>query len=79
MTNLPQPVIGQVFIDVWNCRAVVSRYAAHKNGVTWIPATNADALAEDAAQAVEDAGGWVTMSGHYPCPDELAQRAAFAE
>ena len=76
--GLPQPVVGRVFIDVWNCRAVVSRYEAHPSGgITWAPAANADDLAEAAADAVEAAGGWLTASGHYPCPDDLAERAVF--
>jgi len=69
---------GEVFIDVWNCRARLARYEQLPDGgMTWNYAANWEDLEEAAEEAVDAAGGWITASGHYPCPDELAQRAVW--
>lgn len=68
---------GQVFIDVWDCKARVARYEQTEDGIAWYYATNWEDLEAAAAEAVDAAGGWLTMSGHYPCPEELAERATW--
>lgn len=70
---------GQVFISVWNCRAVVSRYARAEGGVTSEAAANWEALEDAAVEAVEAQGGAHNLSGHYACPPELAERAMWGE
>ena len=84
--NLPEsnvgatlPTPGAVFINVWNCRAVVARYESAEGGVTWASAKNAEDLEDEAVEAVEAQGGAVNMSGHYACPLELAAKASFDE
>lgn len=69
---------GVVFINVWNCRADVARFYAKPGAAGEIVseyATNSDALADDAAAAVEAQGGAINWSGLYHCPAELAARA----
>jgi len=62
-------------IDVWNCRATVSRW---QDGVL-VEAANWRALEDEAVQAVARVGGAVNMSGQYPCPVELADKARWDE
>jgi hypothetical protein len=68
------------FIDVFNACARVARYVTLPDGsITWEYAMNWEELEEDAIDAVEDAGGWVTGSGHYPCPSALIARAVWPD
>lgn len=68
---------GAPFIDVANSQARVARWRGLGAGAGWqtVLASNWEALEADAAQAVEQAGGYITMSGQYACPPELAARA----
>ena len=68
---------GAPFIDVANMQARVARWRGLGAGAGWktVLASNWEALASEAAQAVEDAGGHITLSGQYACPPELAARA----
>jgi hypothetical protein len=73
---------GKVFIDVWDCRAMVAQYRAvegRPQSVTWRRADNWEALEDQAEEAIEAQGGWITMSGHYECPAELAEKAVFSD
>ncbi|MBC7233112.1 MAG: hypothetical protein H5T68_07740 [Chloroflexi bacterium] len=66
-------------IDVWNCRAVVSkRKDLGPNEWTYEPATNWEDLEPDAIEAVEAQGGAINISGLYHCPLGLLERAIFA-
>lgn len=66
--------LSTIYIDVANCRARVARA-----GVGDSPefAANWETLEDEAAAAVEAAGGHVTMSAIYECPRELAQKATW--
>lgn len=72
-----------VIINVWNCRAAVARYVNDPPGATWTArttveeASNWENLEDEAIEAVEEQGGWVTASGHYKCPPDLAHKATF--
>jgi hypothetical protein len=71
---------GKVFIDVWDCRAMVAQYRAVEGkpgSSTWERASNWEDLADAAAAAVDDQGGYINQSGHYACPSDLADRAVF--
>jgi len=75
---LIDPIPGGIVIEVWNCRATVSRWARLPNDDLILePATNADDLEAEAHQAVLDQGGGVNLSGMYECPDDLATRAVW--
>lgn len=70
----------EIIINVWNVRAAVSRRRDEPGGAwSYEPAQNWEALEADATEAVEGAGGWITMSGLYPCPPDLAARAVWGE
>lgn len=75
--GLPVPITpGVVFVDVWNMRATVAQFYALPDGsIGRRYAINGEDLAEDAAQAVNDQGGALNVSGLYHCPPELAARA----
>jgi hypothetical protein len=62
-------------INVWNCRAMLSRWEGHR----LVAATNWEEIEDDAVQAVESLGGAVNMSGIYPCPVELAMKGVWEE
>lgn len=79
LTGAVYPAPGVVYIDVWNCRAAVSRYVAIPGGLAGEPATNWEALEDDAIRAVEAQGGAVNWSGHYTCPPDLAEAAVWPE
>jgi hypothetical protein len=65
-------------ISVWNCRAQVARRVdLGPNEWTYESAANWEELELDAILAVEDLGGAVNISGLYPCPVGLAERARF--
>jgi hypothetical protein len=65
-------------IDVWNCRAAVSKRIDLANG-SWgyQPARNWEDLEADAIEAVEAQGGTINVSGLYLCPLGLVERAIF--
>lgn len=69
--------VGDIIIDVRGGRAIVSQWRILKSGEGPVSAANASELEEDAAQAVEGMGGYLTLSGQYPCPCELAERATW--
>jgi hypothetical protein len=71
------PETSYAFIDVWNCRCAVSRYRRSGGRIAWETASNWEELEDAARAAVEALGGSVTESGHYPCPDSLAERAVW--
>jgi len=68
-----------IFIDVRNARAYVSRKRGSDSSWTHEPCVNWQALEALAGRAVEDAGGSITLSGIYPCPDELSALALWRE
>mgnify|MGYP005869323673 CR=1 FL=1 len=69
---------GKTFIEVLAGSARVARYVPVAEGsIVWSYAANADELAADAAQAVQDASIALSVPGHYPCPPELASRATW--
>ena len=75
----PSMYPGVVFINVWDCRAAVSRYAPVKGGMSTEAAANWEALEDEAIEAIEAQGGAYNMSGHYVCPPELAARVTWEE
>ncbi len=62
-------------INVWNCRAAVSRYQGNR----LVSADNWEELEEEATEALEALGGAINWSGQYPCPLELAKRGKWDE
>jgi len=60
-------------IDVWNCRARLSRW----QGDTLLEAENWRELEDEAIEAIEAFGGAVNLSGLYPCPAELAEKGVW--
>ncbi len=62
-------------INVCNRHAAVSRW---EEGCL-VAASNWRALEDEAAQVVEALGGAINMSGQYPCPVELADKARWDE
>jgi len=68
---------NDIYIDVWNGRAVVSKYNTTNGSTKRIAAANWEELEDEAIRAVEAQGGWVTASGHYGCPDSLKHKAIF--
>jgi hypothetical protein len=76
-----EPMLEPLYaISVWNCRAAVCRRADLAPGTwTYQEATNWEDLEEEAIALVEAAGGAVNMSGLYPCPLNLAEKAIFQE
>lgn len=70
---------GEVIVDVWNCRAAVARYVAVVGGgISSQLADNWEDLEPTAVDAIEDFGGAVNVSGHYPCPADLAALAVWS-
>ena len=67
--------MSTTLISVANLRSVVSRQHPRGNGYDLEPAANWEDLEDEAAQAVLQAGGGVNLSGLYPCPPDLAERA----
>lgn len=70
---------GEVVIDVRDARAYVSRW--QRNGSQfWLEvAQNWEDLEDAAIKEVEALGGYVTMSGIYPCSVELSNKATFEQ
>ena len=66
-----------VVISVANCRCQVGRWLSQGRVLSFQPASNWRALEADAQQAVEQAGGAITLSGIYECPAELAEQAVW--
>ena len=64
-------------ICVSNTRATVSRQHPRGNGFDLEAAANWEDLEDEAVQAVLQAGGGINLSGLYPCPSELAERATW--
>lgn len=67
------------FIDVRNARAYVSRKRGTAVRWTLEPAANWRQLEPLALAEIERQGGSITLSGIYPCSDELAALALWAE
>lgn len=69
------------FISVANTRAIVARSVPLGQGRGWKQqdATNWEQLEDEAAVAVSAQGGYITLSGVYTCPPELAARAEFED
>lgn len=68
---------GVIFINVWNCRALVAQYVSVPGGMSFEHATNAFDLEAEAIEAIQKQGGGFNMSGHYVCPADLAAKAVF--
>jgi hypothetical protein len=64
-----------IVIDVRDCRAYVSQWVRNVASFQLQPASNWLALEDDAAAEVAAVGGYISMSGIYPCSLELARRA----
>ena len=79
--TLPRTVAtrdGQIAISVWTRRADVVRFRVLSNGtIADQYPRNADELSQDAARAVYDQGGSISVSGFYRCPANLAARAVW--
>ena len=75
----PYPEIkpGAIAIDVRDCVAYVSRWQRVGGGFQLEPAANHEDLAEQAEQEVSAVGGYITMSGIYPCSPGLAGQAVW--
>jgi hypothetical protein len=74
--------IGKVIISVRDMRALVCRYTAvpdKPNAIGMEAAENWQELTEAAAEAVDAQGGAMNISGHYVCPEDLAERARFED
>ena len=69
--------MSTTLISVANTRATVSRQHPRGNGFDLEPAANWEDLEDEAVQAVLQAGGGINLSGLYPCPPELAERATW--
>ena len=67
--------MSTIIISVANTRATVSRQHPRGNGFDLEPAANWEGLEDEAVQAVLQAGGGINLSGLYPCPPDLAERA----
>lgn len=67
--------MSTTLISVANMRSVVSRQHPRGNGFDLEAAANWEDLEDEAVQAVLQAGGGVNLSGLYPCPPDLAERA----
>ena len=73
------PAHNRTIILVRGGRCIVARYrqtAPYRFDVQ--PATNWQDLEDDARQAVEDLVG-APADDHYPCPEDLAARAEWAD
>lgn len=70
---------NEIIIDVRSAAAFVARKRGRRGGFTYEPCANWRQLAPLAVEAVQKAGGGVTLSGIYPCPDALANLALWAE
>lgn len=64
-----------VVIDVRNCEAYVSRWERQGAAFQLVEATNWEELEGAATDEVSAVGGYITMSGIYPCSAELAAQA----
>lgn len=76
----PYPSIrpGEVVIDVRDTRAYVSIWRRNEGGGFWPePAQNWEDLEAAAAVEVERLGGYITMSGMYPCSEAIKEQAQF--
>ena len=67
--------MSTIIISVANLRATVSRQHPRSDGYDLEAAANWESLEDEAVQAVLQAGGGINLSGLYPCPPELAERA----
>ena len=67
--------MSTILISVANMRSVVSRQHPRGSGFDLEPAANWEDLEDEAAQAVLQVGGGINLSGLYPCPPDLAERA----
>jgi hypothetical protein len=68
---------GQTIISVWNCRAAVSRYEREADSFTLQEASNWQELEDMALDEVYEQGGASNISGHYNCPERLAELATW--
>ena len=69
--------MSTIIISVANLRATVSRQHPRGDGYDLEAAANWEDLEDEAVQAVLQAGGGINLSGLYPCPPELAERATW--
>ena len=67
--------MSTIIISVANLRATVSRQHPRGNGYDLEAAANWEDLEDEAVQAVLLSGGGINLSGLYPCPPDLAERA----
>lgn len=66
-------------IDVRDCVAYVSRWERQGAAFRLVEAANWDELEDAAAVEVSAVGGYITMSGIYPCSAELAAQAQWTQ
>lgn len=72
----PEMRPGKIVIDVRNARAYVSRWQRNDGGAFWLEeAANWEDFEDAATVEIENFGGYITLSGIYPCGDELAAKA----
>lgn len=66
-----------IFVDVWNCRCELRAMTNDENGNGKTVAIDdwQDYLTEeDLVQAIEEHGGAINMSGHYPISDSIDRK-----
>lgn len=70
---------GEIFIHVFECRAAVARYELAEKGIagtiTFRLADNWEELEPEAIASIRKCGGTIKLSGSYPCPQPLAEKA----
>ncbi len=68
-----------IVIDVRDCVAYVSRWERVGAAFQLVEASNWNELDDAAADEVSAVGGYVTMSGIYPCTPQLAAQAQWSD
>ena len=71
--------MSTILISVANMRATVSRQHPRGDGYDLEAAANWENLEDEAVQAVLQVGGGINLSGLYPCPADLAERATWKQ
>jgi len=70
---------SETVIAVSGFRAAVSRRVDLTHGWTYERAANWEALEDEAIDEVLDFGGFLAISGLYPCSPRLAEKAIWKE
>jgi hypothetical protein len=76
LNRLLKERVGKYFyIDVWNCTPRLFVMDNDRNGVGIAEIVEQDIISKDEMiEAVEEAGGSVTMSGHYPINKKIEEK-----